>query len=370
MATIFAKKLYTDSKYFQDQIILTEHGVILDVLPASIAPDAPDIFVDSLSAAFFDLQVNGGYSLNFSESASYDAVADIDRACQETGTGFVLPTLISAPIEHILRGLEAVRTYRDRNPRSGIQGVHLEGPFIAPLRSGAHAHAFIRRPTDQELHRIVEAGQGVIRLMTIAPELFTDEQIDLLLRAGIHLSAGHTNAPYATACRAFDRGIRLVTHLYNAMSPFLARAPGTVGAAFDKPDVSTALILDGIHCDFCAARMAHKIKGEQLFLVSDALFVGRQVQEYHWGEFNARLEGNQYLTHDGHLAGSTISLGEAVRNAIESLHVPLEEAVDMATRRPATVVGLADRIGRIHPGYPSVFTVFDESLQSFRILRV
>jgi N-acetylglucosamine-6-phosphate deacetylase len=370
MDRIHARKLYTDAEVYANQVIVAERGTILDIVPADATGEPSTMMVESIAPAFIDLQVNGGASLNFSETANLSAARDIDRSCQAVGTGYVLPTVISSPLDNILHCIDAVRRYRELDPDGGVLGMHLEGPFIAPVRSGAHAHGFIRQPSNEELLQIIRAGKGVIKLMTIAPELFTDEQLDLLLDAGITLAAGHTNANYAIACRAFDRGIKLVTHLYNAMTPFLARMPGVVGAVFDCPEVAAPIILDGIHSDYCAARMAHKIKGEKLFLVSDALFVGRKVSSYSWGDFNAHLQDGQYLTYDGHLAGSTISLGEAVANAVTHLQASIAEAVDMVTRRPALAIGMENNVGSIRRGYSAVFTIFDDTLRSFKVLRV
>lgn len=368
MNTILAKKLYTNGEVYNDRLIVTDQGVITQISPAT-SFELPTLIVDSISPAFFDLQVNGGSTLNLSEVAGFSAVEDIDRSCQGTGTGYTLPTVISSPLENILRAIDAVRNYQKFNPTAGVVGMHLEGPFIAGVRSGAHAHSFIRMPSDEVLREIIRNGRDIIKLMTIAPELFTDHQISMLKDAGITLSVGHSNASYAAARHAFQQGIHLVTHLYNAMSPFMARMPGVVGAAFDTPSVATPVILDGIHSDYCACRIAYKLKGPKFFLVSDALFVGRQVSRYHWGEFNAELKGDQYVNEDGHLAGSTISLGEAVRNAVTNLQVSIAEAVDMVTRRPALAIG-QDRIGRIAPGYPAAFTTFDGTLQSFKYLRL
>ena len=368
MNTVFAKEVYTNGKVLENMLIMAADGVVTAMRRGS--PGESPLTVERLAPGFLDLQVNGGARLNFTENGTLDAVADIDQACAATGTGYTLPTLISAPLENILRGIEAVRAYRERLPGSGVLGMHLEGPFLNPIRCGAHPHNFIRNPTDAELDEIIRHGEGVVRLMTIAPELFTDAQLDKLLDAGITLSVGHSNASYEAAIHAFGRGIHLVTHLYNAMSPFLARHPGLIGAIFDSPEVATPLILDGFHSHYSAARMAYKIKKDKLFLVSDALFAGNTQQHYVWGEFNAHLQDDKYLTDDGALAGSTISLGDAVRNAVYQIGIPLPEAIQMVTERPAAEIGMEHQIGHIRHGYPAVFTVFDGVLDGFTLLRL
>jgi len=366
--SIFAKRIYTNSQILEDRTVYAHQGKIKEI---KYTPEATGSYsVECLSAGFLDLQVNGGERFNLSEKGDEEAVRDINDACSLLGTGYTLPTVISAPLENILKAIRAVRGFKERFPESGVLGMHLEGPFINPEKRGAHSLSWIRKPEDEELKAIIEEGSDVIKLMTIAPEMFTTEQLDMLLNSGMTIAAGHSNASYEEALHAFDRGVRLVTHLYNAMSPFSARHPGLVGAAFDVPDIATPIILDGIHSTFSAARMAYKIKRTKLFLVSDALFVGKHKKSYRWGGFNAFLKGDQYVNSEGHFAGSTISLGDAIRNAVFELGVPLEEAIDMATRRPAQAIGLENRIGSVGRGYPAVFTVFDRGLSTFSTLRL
>jgi N-acetylglucosamine-6-phosphate deacetylase len=368
MTSVFAKKVYTHSRVFENRIISADNGKITNIQSGS--PAAADHSVECLSPAFTDLQVNGGTSFNFTEKGDVEAVKDIHDACISLGTGYMLPTIITSPLENILRGIEAVKDFQQQFPHSGVLGIHLEGPFINPLKKGAHALSWIRKPTDEELKEIIHYGKGVIKLMTIAPEVFTSTQLDMLLDSGITIAAGHSNATYEEAIYAFNRGIRLVTHLFNAMSPFLARSPGLVGAAFDIPGVATPMILDGVHSTFSAARMAYKIKNGKLFLVSDALFAGRQKKRYQWGDFNAFLQDGQYINAEGNFAGSTISLGDAVRNAVFEVGIPVIKAIDMVTRRPAQAIGLDRMIGLVTPGYPAVFTVFDDALDTFSVLRL
>jgi N-acetylglucosamine-6-phosphate deacetylase len=130
------------------------------------------------------------------------------------------------------------------------------------------------------------------------------------------------------------------------------------------------IILDGLHCDFAAARIAHKLKKDKLVLISDALFIGEQVKKLEWGLFNAELKNGQYINTDGKLAGSSISLADAVRNAVTYCDIPLQEAVHMATSRPAKVLGLSHRVGKVAVGYPANFTVFNDSLSNFRTCKL
>lgn len=372
MITVLARKIYTGTTILENQRITIENGRIVSIIGEGHEPSdvKTDHAVECLSPAFIDIQVNGGTNLNFTENPDIQTLTDIAESCALLGTGFMLPTLLSSPLENILKAIEAVKNFQAAYPEAGILGMHLEGPFINPEKRGAHAASWVRKPTDAELEQIIRNGKGVLRLMTIAPEVFTNEQINMLVSSGITISAGHSNATFEQAMNGFHHGIQLVTHLYNAMSEFQPRAPGLVGAAFDSPYVATPLILDGHHSDFLAARIAYKLKRDKFFLVSDVLFTGEKKERYEWGEFNAYLHGDQYVNSEGHFAGSAISLGDAVRNAVLHVGISLPEAISMVTERPAAAIHIDKFIGRIQVGYPAVFTTFDSKLRNFATLRL
>jgi N-acetylglucosamine-6-phosphate deacetylase len=364
---LFAASVFTGSEILKDQLIQIVEGKVAGMEYAQ--PDPGITRVSNLAPGLFDSHINGGEKYYFTQRADEETIEDIYNASVNTGTAYVLPTLITSPHENILKGIEATRSYMTRNPGSGVLGMHLEGPFLNPIKRGAHLTEFVRKPTNGELQEIIDAGKGVIRLITIAPEMFTEDQIEMLLESGITVSAGHSNATYDEALKAFGQGIQLVTHLYNAMSAFGHRSPGLVGATFDSESVYAPLIIDGVHCDFGAASVAYKIKKEKLFLISDALFLGEKVTEFKWGEFDAYLKDGRYTNSDGNLAGATISLPDAIRNAVEIVGIPLQEAIEMATIRPAKALNLADQIGKIEIGYPAVFTTFNDDLSDFQVLK-
>lgn len=363
---IFAAKVYTGTAVLENQLISTENGKIIAMETG--APALASRSVKNLAPGFIDTHINGGDQFHFTQNAGLAGVEDIDVSCAALGTAYTLPSLITSPIENIFKGIDAVRAYKAKHPESGVLGMHLEGPYLNPVKRGAHILAYIKKPETAELKDLISHGKDVIRLLTIAPEMFSADQIELLLDSGITISAGHSNATYEEANRGFDLGIRLVTHLYNAMSPLQHRSPGLVGAAFDHPSVYAPIILDGQHCDFSAARIAYKIKKDKLFLISDALFTARKMKSFQWGSFDAVLKNDQYLNSEGNLAGAAISLGEAIYNAVNEIGIPLQEAIEMATIRPATAIGMEGSIGRIAIGYPAVFTAFDDALSTFEVV--
>lgn len=364
--TIFASRLYSGSSVLENQLIHIDKGRITSLEPGTALPGMKS--VSCIAPGFTDIHINGGSKFHFTKKPDVETVEDIDLSSRGTGTAYTLPSLITSPLDNIFKGIDAVKTYRDKNPHGGVLGMHLEGPFLNPLKRGAHLLEYIKKPSDADLEAIIRKGKDVISLLTIAPECFHPDQIQLLLDSGITISVGHSNATYEESHRAFDQGIQLVTHLYNAMSPFSHRSPGLIGAALDHPSVYAPIILDGAHCDFAAASIAYKMKKDKLFLISDALFIDRKVKDFKWGSFDAFLENDQYMNSEGNLAGAAISLAEGVRNAVYKVGIPLQEAVEMATSRPAQALGIAASYGYISNGYPAVFTIFDDKLETFELL--
>ena len=367
MNQLFAHTVYTGNEVLRDLLITIENEKITGIRHSVSSSEVQS--VQNLCAGLFDSHINGGEKYHFTQNADEETIADIYQASLATGTGYVLPTLITSPQDNILKGIEAIRNYQEKHPGSGVLGMHLEGPFLNPVKRGAHLANYVRKPSNADLEEIISHGKNVIKLITIAPEMFTEDQIQMLMESGITVSAGHSNATYAEATKAFSQGIHLVTHLYNAMSAFAHREPGLVGATFDNPAVYAPIIIDGVHCDFAAARVAYKIKKDKLFLISDALFLGEKVTEFRWAEFDAYLKNGRYTNSDGNLAGATISIGDAVRNAVKIVGVPLQEAIEMATSRPAKALNLDKQIGYVAIGFPATFTTFDENLEKFEVLK-
>ncbi|GAB3425271.1 N-acetylglucosamine-6-phosphate deacetylase [Niabella aquatica] len=359
--------IYTGNEIVHNKALLIENGKI-----SALADEVPghaaiyDAKGKNIAPAFIDIQPNGGYDLYFSKEVSEAALEDMYRASLDHGTGFILPTLISSAPETILKAIEAVRAFKQKQP--GVLGMHLEGPFINPARRGAHPAHIIRKPTDNELRTIIKAGSDIIQIITIAPECFTESQLQLLLDSGISVSIGHTTIGYDQAQYYFSKGIRLVTHLYNAMTQMGHRECGLVGAVFDNSHVYAPLILDGGHCHYAAARVAYRLKGEQLILLSDAAFLGRKKQRFDWENLDITLTDGFYRDRNGNLGGAAISMADAVKNAVAHLQVPVHEAVAMATSRVAMAIKLNDRIGCLQPGFAARLALFDNKMEQLETL--
>ncbi len=208
----------------------------------------------------------------------------------------------------------------------------------------------VRPPSREEISRLIDKGKDVIKVMTIAPECFDDGLLTLLQTTDWAIAAGHTDATSAQMNAFFDKGFHLATHLYNAMRSMESRELGVVGTIFDRDDVHVSLIADGYHCDFGAIRIAKRLLGERLFLISDATFAKYQGTRFEFEGFVTNYDGERFTNDEGLLAGSCITLLDAVRNCIRQVGIAPEETFRMASAYPARQLGLDDRIGYLRPG--------------------
>jgi len=360
--------VHTGDEILDNGTVIIENGTIISVqkeIPTDIKQI--DLGGKHISSGFIDIQINGGEKYYFSQTPNEETIQDIYDASMKYGTTHVLPCLISSSKESILKGIEAVREYMQKH-NNGVFGMHLEGPFLNPLRRGAHSIDQVRKPTNDELEEIIRYGKDIIKVITIAPECFTEEQLNMLIESGITISIGHSTITHKEAQFYFAKGINLVTHLFNAMTQFGHREPGLVGAVFENESVYAPVILDGVHCDYAAAKVAYKLKQEKFFLISDATFLGRKVATFKWDNFDAHLENGFYRNEDGNLAGATISMTEAVQNAYNHLNVSVDEAIKMATTRVASAVDMQHKIGKIKSGFPASFVQFNSDLSEIETL--
>jgi N-acetylglucosamine-6-phosphate deacetylase len=310
---------------------------------------------------FVDLQVNGfaGVDLMYADDGGYRRAG---QALLETGVTAYLPTFISAPEEELLTALGNLPA----DPGGArILGAHLEGPFLSKKRLGIHPAAARRDPDPDLLERLL--GAGPVRMMTLAPELpGANELIDRLLLEGVAVSAGHTDATAAEAMLGFDRGVRAVTHLFNAMRPFRHRDPGLAGAALAREDVVVQVILDGVHLAEETARLTWQAARGRVALVTDAVAAAGMGDGFYFlGGSAIKVRDGVARSLDDVLAGSSLTMIEAVRN-LHALGASLEEAVGAATTVPARVLGAAD-LGRLDVGLPADLVVLDDHLEIERV---
>jgi N-acetylglucosamine-6-phosphate deacetylase len=365
MATAFiAREIFTGREIQTGKAILVREGKIVDLVAASAIPadyrvrELPGYM---LAPAFLDLQIYGGNGRLFSAELTTEALEAVYEYCLQGGCTQFLITLATNAPERLIRGMEVAREYRAGGGK-GLLGVHLEGPYINPAKKGAHIEKFIKKATVEEIGLFLQKGRDIFRMMTLAPEQCNRECIELLIRSGIIVSAGHSNATYEEAIDGFYQGIPAATHLFNAMSPLQGRQPGFVGAVYDNNDVRSSIVCDGVHVDFASVRISKKIMQDRLFFITDA------VAEVQYGEYVHVFKGDRYTLPDGTLSGSALTMIQAVRNGVEKAGIPLPEALRMAALYPATLMGLSDKWGQIQPGARADFVVLDEQLNLLQVI--
>ncbi|EEW05568.1 N-acetylglucosamine-6-phosphate deacetylase [Vibrio mimicus] len=357
----------TNCKIYTGNDVLVKHAVIINgdkietVCPIESLPSdikVVDLNGANLSPGFIDLQLNGCGGVMFNDEITAKTIDIMHKANLTSGCTSFLPTLITSSDENMRQAIAAAREYQSQYPNQSL-GLHLEGPYLNVMKKGIHSVDFIR-PSDDSMIDTICANSDVIAKVTLAPENNKPEHIEKLVKAGIVVSIGHTNATYAEARQSFESGITFATHLFNAMTPMVGREPGVVGAIYDTPDVYAGIIADGFHVDYANIRIAHKIKGEKLVLVTDAtapagaemdyfIFVGKKVY----------YRDGKCVDENGTLGGSALTMIEAVQNTVEHVGIALDEALRMATLYPAKAIGVDDKLGRIKKGMIANLTVFD-----------
>jgi N-acetylglucosamine-6-phosphate deacetylase len=359
--------LFDGFQRHSDSALLICDGRVEHIVPLGKVP--PDYALERIDAkliapGFVDLQVNGGGGILLNDAPTVETIRTIIAAHARFGTTALLPTLITDTRAAMQAAIEAVRQAKAQGV-AGCLGLHLEGPFLAPARKGAHLAALMG-PIGQADRDMLSASGIAPLLLTVATEQVTPDDIAALTKAGIHISIGHSDASLASALRAADSGARFVTHLYNAMSPLTHRSPGLVGAAMEDGRFSVGLIADGHHVDPAAIRIALRAKTGpgRIFLVTDAMStVGSDIQSF---RLNNRLilrgEGRLQLE-DGTLAGADLDMAGMVRFMHKVVGVSLEEALRMAALYPAEAIGVAADHGSLRPGCRADFVVLDEGLQ-------
>jgi N-acetylglucosamine-6-phosphate deacetylase len=351
--------VFTGEKRLEGHAVLTEEGKIRAVIPATEVPSHAvinDLKGATVAPALIDLQIYGGNGGLFPLHPTVETLKSMYDYCKAGGAEYFMPTIPTMSLEVMLQSITAVKEYCYQGGR-GVLGLHLEGPFINPEKRGAHLTQYIKSPTKEDIALLLEHGRDVIKMMTLAPERCDPALVKMLQEADILVSAGHSNGTYEELYNSFDNGITTCTHLFNAMSPLQSRAPGFVGAIYDHPHVNASVVVDGIHVDFNAVRISKKIMGSRLFLITDA------VEEGPTGDYIYVKEKDRYVNAAGVLAGSRLTMLQAVRNCITKVGIDPEEAFRMGSTYPANITGLGKEIGYIAPGYNSDMIVVDDQWQ-------
>jgi N-acetylglucosamine-6-phosphate deacetylase len=342
-----------------DATLHVEHGTIARVNPGR-DPAADIVAAGTIVPGFVDLQVNGAFGADLTSDGH--RVAEVAARLPATGVTSFLPTLITSPFEAYPGLMRAIRDAGQSATGAQILGVHLEGPYLSPLRPGAHNPALLRAIDVDEVARW--ADRAIVRIVTLAPELpGALDAVRVLRGNGIVVSVGHSNATFDEAMAGFEAGITWGTHLFNAMSELKHREPGLPGALLSAP-VRCGLIADGIHVHPAMVKLAFRVKGAGgLTLITDAMAaMGMPPGCYRLGDREVFVDGATARLADGTLAGSILTMDQAVRNVIAFTGCSPAEAVAMASSTPARVLGL-ERKGTLAPGCDADLVILDQALR-------
>ena len=367
MEALVNARVLTDDGFAAGRAVLIEAGRIAAIAPlddARIALAAKrDLGGAFLLPGFVDCQVNGGGGVLFNDDPSVATIRRIGAAHRRFGTTAFMPTLISEDLEVIHAAIAAVCAAIEAQV-PGVIGIHIEGPFISEARKGTHDASKFRDLDARGIEVLSSLGVGRT-LVTLAPEVTSPAIIRALANSGVVICAGHTNGTFAQVSEALRHGVRGVTHLFNAMSPLHHREPGAVGAALHDPDCWCGLIVDGIHVHPAALRIALACKRPDRFmLVTDAMAsVGSSEDWFMLQGKRITVKNGMCVDEDGTLSGSALDMASAVRNCVELLGLPLEQAARMASTYPAEFLGLGGELGRIAPGYRANLVSVDEGVR-------
>ena len=352
-------------------IVIVEEEKIAGVFPKDQSPPLEgmvqhDYGASYITPGFIDLHLHGamGRDVMDGTAESLGEIADYQARCGVTG---FVPTTLAAPLPAILDAVECVKAAMTDRKRAEILGVYLEAPFLSVKKKGAQNPEFIRPIQAADIRLLAEAAQSLQAIVTVAPEVGANLSfIPALKEKRWVVSIGHSEATYEQAMMSFEKGITHATHLYNAMSGFLPREPGVIGAVLDSGGVTAELIADGIHVHPAALRLAIRQKGvERICLITDSLnAAGLGEGEYRVGGLDVVVgKGQARLKESGALAGSILTLNQAVKNVIDWTGVSVPQAVRLASLNPARVLGLDSHIGSIEKGKLANLAVFDRDFK-------
>ncbi len=338
--------------------VLVTNGNITAITDEHSIPDGVekiDLKGAFLAPGLIDLQIYGSGGKLFAGTPEIAALERMESDLLNQGTTGFFATIGTNTNEIVEKGIQSAKTYRE-NCKGNFWGLHLEGPYLNPKKRGAHPEKYIKKGTLAEVRRWIEMADGVIKMMTIAPELQHPEVIDFLNDNGVILSSGHSNATYHEGKSFLNTQIKAVTHLYNAMPQMHHREPGYIPAIFEEKPF-TSIVADGIHVDFAMVRLAKRELGNKLFLITDAVTAATE------GTYQHQFTGDRYVMPDGTLSGSCLTMLKAVQNCVNHAGISLAEAVNMASLYPAQLASMTKK-GKVAAGYDADLIVFDNDFKT------
>ncbi|MCU7557330.1 N-acetylglucosamine-6-phosphate deacetylase [Macrococcus capreoli] len=359
MKAIINAKIYTEDKVihngyieFNDKIVAIGEGEY------SGEAETIDAHGNMLLPGFIDIHIHGGYGADAMD-ATHESLDMLTQGLLKEGTTSFLPTTMTESIPRVTNALESIATFESQGAE--ILGIHLEGPFISEHKVGAQDPKFVIRPTTTLINQLQQAAHNNIKIITIAPEV--EGALDVIQHFDdIIFSAGHTTATFDELNNAQSKGLKHITHLYNAATPFKHRAPGAFGAAWLNDNLTTECIIDGVHSHPAAVDIAYRLKGRDRFIViTDAMRakgLGDGVSEL--GGQQVYVNGNEARLKDGTLAGSVLKMNEGLKHFMQYTGESMEHAWRVMSYNQAVALKVDDRIGSIKVGKQADFVLLDE----------
>lgn len=366
---IHSARLITGGTETADAWVRFENGSVAAVGTGSDWTDA-DTVIDATDAAgtgailtpgFIDIHGHGGAGASFDDGI--DAIRTARDLHRAHGTTRAVVSLVTAPLDDLARRVGEIADLMQTD--ADILGSHLEGPFLDPGHHGAHEPSLLRDPVAADVQRLLDAGRGTVRQVTIAPELPGGiDAIRLIVAAGAAAAVGHTNADAAGAAAAFEAGATILTHAFNAMPGIHHRAPGPVLAAAADHRVVLEAIADNVHLDPTVIKLLFESAPGRVALVTDAMAAaGSADGHYDLGAVRVTVAGGIARADDtGSIAGSTLTQDVALQRAVQA-GVPLADAVRALTQTPAEAIGLGAQLGALAPGFLGDAVLLDERLR-------
>jgi N-acetylglucosamine-6-phosphate deacetylase len=371
-------QVVTPDGVLSDGAVLIKDSKIsyVGLLSEVVVPDSTprlDANAGFIMPGFIDLHVNGGGGKDITE-ATEDAIEQIGRGHAKGGTTGLLVAVTGPNSETAKRGLRNASAVSARGTGGAkILGVHMEGPFVNPKRQGPvfREYEYVTNPSVDRIAPFVDASEGVLRIVTMAPELDGATQvIEFLVSQGIVASVGHTEATYEQVIEAFRAGVSYCSHIFNAMTGLQAREPGTVGALLTSPEtVSVELVSDGHHVHPATIEVILKSKGiEAIVLATDAVeVVGTNLDSFTLpigAGMQVNVRNGRTWGPEGQLIGSVLQMNHAVRNIYRWFKLPLHNVVKMASLIPSRILGMQDSLGSLEVGKVADLAILDRDFEA------
>ena len=363
-----AARLLTPHSEIDQPVVVIEDGTITSIASRGALEEPKNVehldFPEAtLVPSYFDIHIHGAMGHDVMEGTA-DALDSVGRFLASRGVGAFLPTTVTAPVDTTLRALEGIaQQVENGNHGAKPLGIHLEGPFLSHIKRGVHPPEYLQAPSVELLQRFWQAARGHVVLMTVAPELpGACEMIQEATRLGIRISLGHSNANTQEAWEGITAGAVSATHTFNAMRALDHREPGLLGVVLDDADLFAELICDGVHVDPLLVRLFYKAKSlDRSILITDAMSAtGMPDGVYKLGGFEVTVTDGRCML-DGKLAGSVLTLDQAIRNFVQFTQASYGVAVQYASKNPALMTGFCETYGELTAGRPANITVLSSS---------